>query len=237
MSPAGPERAARQPPAHPQAHQAERPQIIPREPRGLVDCTQRGQPGPRRQVAVAQAGKRADRVVVLHEEAAPVDLLAGRYRLAGQVQVGGQRDVGARGVAEDPELRAEPRVEIKQVVLAAALVQADIEVENSPVAQLGQQPGDLLAQFLVRRRTPEAGQPGIGRIGPLLNAGEGRPARRSWRRSTRGRTSRGPGRPGCIPAVSARRRSARRPRRRGPGPPGWPPPRCCGDRCPSPTAW
>ena len=59
-------------------------------------------------------------------------LLARRYRLIRQVKVSGQCDIGAGGVAEKPELRAEARVEIKQVVFAGALVEADIEIEKCP---------------------------------------------------------------------------------------------------------
>ena len=37
----------------------------------------------------------------------------------------------------------------------------------------GEQRGDLVAQLLVGHRTAEAGQPGVGRVRPFLDAGEG----------------------------------------------------------------
>ena len=50
------------------------------------------------------------------------------------------------------ELRAEPRVEIEQVVFAGALVTADIEVQQSAVFELSQQCRDLVAENWVRHR-------------------------------------------------------------------------------------
>ncbi len=119
-------------------------------------------------------GERAERVVVFHQKRAPVRLLAWRDGLAGQVEVGGQGDVGTRGVAEYPELRTEPGIEIQQVVLAIPGVQADIEIEQSAISKPREQGDDLVAELLVGHRAPQAGQPGGGRVGPILDAGEGR---------------------------------------------------------------
>ena len=86
-------------------------------------------------MAAAPVAERADRIVVLDQEGASVHLLGGRDGLTGQVEVGGQGDIGSRGVAENPELRAEPGVEVQQVVLPVPGVQADIEVEHAAVSE------------------------------------------------------------------------------------------------------
>ncbi len=167
------QRAAHHTPAHAHAHEAERPQVVPREPGGLVDPAQRRHPGSQTEAAAAPVRERADRVVVLDQERALVDLLTGRDRLAGQIEVGGDGEVGPRGVTEQPELRAEPRIEIQQVVPPVSGIQADIEVEQTAVPEPGEQRGDLVAELVVRHRAPEARQPGRGRVGPFFDAGEG----------------------------------------------------------------
>ena len=51
-------------------------------------------------------------------------------------------------------------------------VQADIEVEQSAISQPLEHRGDLVTKLLVGHRMAEAGQPGGGRVGPVLHAGE-----------------------------------------------------------------
>ena len=99
---------------------------------------------------MAPVAKRADRVVVLDEKGARVHLLAERHALAGEVEVGGQRDIDAGGVAENPELRAQPGIEVEQLVLAVPGVQTYVEVEQALVAEPCKQAGDLVAEDLVR---------------------------------------------------------------------------------------
>ena len=127
------QRARRQPPAHPNAHQPERPQVIAREPGGLVNGAQGCQPGPRAEFAAAPVAESADRVVVLHQEAAPAHLLPRENGLTGQVEVLGDGHVNAGGVAEEPELGAEPRIEIKQLVLPVPGIPAKVEVQDPAV--------------------------------------------------------------------------------------------------------
>ena len=132
---------------------------------------------------LAPVAEGPERVVVLHQEAAPAHLLARRGRLAGQVEVLGSDHVDARGVAEQPELGAEPRIEVEQLVLAVPGVQAQVKVEDPAVRQIScSSRGDLVAQPGVRSGAAEAGQPGVGRVGPFLDPGERRPAPARWRR-------------------------------------------------------
>jgi hypothetical protein len=162
MPPVARQRAAQHAPAHARAHQAERPQVISSEPRDLIDGPQRSHPGSQAQFTAAPGGEGADRIVVLDQEGPLVHLLGGRDGLAGQVEIGGEREVGPRGVAEDPELRAEPRIEVQQVVLAIPGVQPDIEVEQAAIAEPGEQRGDLVAQLVVRDRAAAARQSEAG---------------------------------------------------------------------------
>ena len=74
----------------------------------------------------------------------------------GKVEVGSQRDIRTCSIKENAELRAEPRVEIQQVVIPGAFVEADIEVEKAPVPKSGEQFSDLDAQLFVCRRAAEA---------------------------------------------------------------------------------
>ena len=173
------ERAGGHAPAHAQAHQAERPEIIAREPGHLVDRAQRGQPGLKAELAAAPVAERADRVVVLHHEAAPGHLGVLRNRLPGEVQIAGGDHVDACRVLEEPELGADPGVEVQQLVLVIPGVPAQVEVHDPAVAHAREHLRDLVAQPGVRRGASHAGQPGVGRVGPLLGAGERGPAHRA----------------------------------------------------------
>src|SRR5208282_6781828 len=99
----------------------------------LVDRAHRRQPRPQVELAAAPVPERGERVVVLHHEPAGY-LLALGYGPPGQVEVAGRGDIGARGVAEELELRADPGVEVQQLVLAVPGVEPDVEVEDPLVA-------------------------------------------------------------------------------------------------------
>src|SRR5215472_4445785 len=112
------ERTAGSTPPHAQAHEPEWPEIITGEPGDLVHPVQGPGPCPQGQVATTPVAERSERVVVLDHERAAVHLRGCWHRLPGEVEVGGTHHVDSSGVAEEPELRAEPRVEVQQFVLA-----------------------------------------------------------------------------------------------------------------------
>ena len=98
-----------------------------------------GQPRPQVQLAAPPVSEHADRVVALRHERAPVQLLTWRYCADPSGQGSSQDHIGARGVTENPELRAEPRIEISRLYWPSARVQADIKVEMSAVSKSGEQ--------------------------------------------------------------------------------------------------
>ena len=169
---AGTEAAAHTPPGHARAHQAERPQVIAGQPGDLVHPAQRRRPGPQPQLAPAPVADRAQRVVVLDQEAAVPGHLARRHRLPGEIEIRGPDDIETGAGGEQPELRPEPRVEIQQLVLGVPRVEAQVEIEDPAEADGGRHRGDLLPQPAVRHRPAQAGQPGVGGVGAVLDPGE-----------------------------------------------------------------
>ncbi len=124
--------------------------------------------------AAAHRTQRSQRRVVLHHEGPPRPRRPLGKRSARHVQVQGTDHVETRRVGEQPELRAGPRIEVQQVVLARRTAATEVQVEHAPVAQLGHDPPGERRHPRVRRPASGRGQPGTARPGPRLASGPAR---------------------------------------------------------------
>lgn len=85
----------------------------------------------------------------------------------------GPYDVDACGRLEEPELRADPWVEVEELVLLVAAVEAPVQVHDAAEPEAPAQVLRLCGEGLVAHDPGVARHPGPRRPGPVLHAGEG----------------------------------------------------------------
>lgn len=121
----------------------------------------------------AAGGEPRRAVEVFDDEAVTIRLAAVGHVTARKVEMQGPHDVDSRIGLEQPELRADPRVEVEELVLAVAAVQSPVEVDDAPVADAATEVDRLRGEARILEDPTARRHPGAHRPRSKLDAGKG----------------------------------------------------------------
>src|SRR5262249_50474236 len=127
----GPDGTSRRPEQQARGHCQKWKRIIPTPPCELSPSSKRLPPGSQRQRAPAQVGKRGKQVMEFHNECLALNHRRAANTPAREIQMQRSHDVDPVAILEHPEIRADARIEINNLISAIALVTAAIDIHDA----------------------------------------------------------------------------------------------------------